>query len=216
MRSGGTFLIFIAIIGLVVGGLVLATPQKNANNNNSNQTQEPASPINDPALINRGDAPRIGSPEAKVQLVVFSDHLCPYCKTLHENLNQILDKYPSDVSLVLRTFIIHPEAEIMAKAAEAANRQGKFKEMNNELFNLQSQTAEPTEDSMVELAKKIGLDAEKFKTDLKSDLIQGLVTKDNTDAQALNLQGTPSVYMNNKSVENIGQIDVLIKEALGQ
>jgi protein-disulfide isomerase len=104
----------------------------------------------------------------------------------------------------------------MAKAAEAANRQGKFKEMNDELFKLSGETSEPTEDSMITMAKKLGLDTDKFKADIGSAQIQALVNKDNADAQDLNLQGTPSAYLNGKYVENIAQIDVMIKETLGK
>ena len=213
MKGGGTFLIFIAIIGLVVGGLVLATPQQNNTNTNRN-SEETSVASEDPSLVNRADAPRIGPEGAKVMVVVFSDYLCPYCKNLHENLNKVLADNPQTVSLTSRNFVVHPQAEIMAKAAEAANRQGKFKEMNDELFKLSGETSEPTEDSMITLAKKLGLDTDKFKADIGSTQIQALVNKDNADAQDLNLQGTPSAYLNGKHVENIAQIDVMIKEAL--
>jgi protein-disulfide isomerase len=215
MKGGGTFLIFIAVIGLVVGGLVLATPQNNSSTTTP-AAQETVVISNDPSLVNRADAPRIGPENAKVKIIIFSDYLCPYCKNLHDDLNKILADNSQTVSLTVRTFIIHEQSEIMSKAAEAANRQGKFKEMNDELFLLNNEAAEPDEASMTELAKKIGLDADKFKTDIGSAQIKDAINRDNSNAQQLNLQGTPSAYINGTYIEDVGQIDALIKEALNK
>ena len=209
MKGGGTFLIFIAIVGLVLGGIILASPP--SQNTDTNGTQQQSATAGDPTLINRDDAPRIGKEDAKVKIVVFSDYLCPYCESLHETLNKILSEN-SDVSLTSRNFIVHPQSEIHARASEAANRQGKFKEMNDELFN----AGEADENKIVDIAKKIGLDVDKFKSDLNSDDIKTLVSRDNDDAQKLGLSGTPSVFLNNKPIEQVQDLESIVKSELGK
>lgn len=209
MKGGGTFLIFVAIVGLVLGGIILASPP--SQNKDTNGTQLQSVTAGDPALINRDDAPRIGKEDAKIKIVVFSDYLCPYCKSLHETLNKILSEN-SDVSLASRNFIVHPQSEIQARAAEAANRQGKFKEMNDELFA----AGQADENKVVDIAKKIGLDVDKFKSDLNSDDIKNLVSRDNDDAQKLGLSGTPSVFLNNKPIEQVQDLESIVKDELGK
>jgi len=207
--SGTTFIIAIAIIGLVLGGIIISSPRQTPTNNSETEN----SVSEDPALVNRDGAPRIGKEDAKVKIVVFSDYLCPYCKELHEQLNEILKANPDTVSLTARTFLIHPSAEILHQAAEAANKQGKFKEMNDLLF---SADQDPTEDEVIEMAKKINLNITQFKSDLNSDAVKSAIQKDNDDAQALNLGGTPSVFVNGKYIDDPSGIGNIINTELGK
>ena len=214
-NSGGTFLIVIAIIGLVLGGIILAGPTNNNTTNTNGQTSTSPQVSEDASLINRSGAPRIGPENAKVKVVIFSDYLCPYCKEFHSSTaNKILNDYPNDVSVTIRTLLIHPQAEILQKAAEAAYKQDKFKEMADELFGLS--TNNPTEDDVIKLAQKIALNTDQFKADLNSPEVQANVDKDNSDGQTLNLPGTPSVFVNNKYIENPGEVENAVKEALGK
>lgn len=205
------FLVIIVAVSLIFGGYLLA-PSSNSSNQSSSQDQAKAQ-VYDPSLINNPDSPRIGKPEAKTQIVVFSDFLCPYCKSAHEVVKSVLDKYGDDVSVVQRNFIVHPESQILAQAAEAASLQGKYKEMNDALF---SKEVAQTEDAVVALAKELKLDVDKFKSDLNSDKVKNQISKDNNDAQSLNLSGTPSLFLNNQPVENFNDLEAQVKSLLGK
>lgn len=211
MKNTGNWIILIILVIFIAGGVILALPRKSQGPDNTNdgagQTVQ-----NDESLIYRDGASQIGPGSASVKIVVFSDYLCPYCKVLSEQLTTISEKYPNDVIIYHRTFIIHDDAVIMAKAAEAANKQGKFKEANEaifESFNTGSQS------SMDAMAKAIGLNIDQFDKDLNSSDVQNIINKDNSDATALNLGGTPSVYLNGAFVEDpstlSAQIDSLLK-----
>lgn len=214
MKNTGNWIILIIIVILIAGGVILALPKKSqgpdstSNNTSSSQTAVK----NDVSLIYRDGADQIGPVNAKVKIVVFSDYLCPYCKNLHETLNQIVAKYPNDVALYHRTFIIHQGAVIMAKAAEAANKQGKFEVADNAIFGSYNKGDQETMDAM---AKSIGLDVAQFDKDLNSSDIQKIIDKDNADAAALNLGGTPSVFLDGTYLEDPStlpsQIDALLK-----
>jgi len=206
-NRGNNIIIFVAIAGLVLGGILLATPQKSVspgNTNGESQTKE------DAALVNREDAPYLGAKEPKVTVVVFSDYLCPYCQQLHETIGKNLEKNGDKVGVYFRNFVVHSQAEISAKAAEAAFKQDKFKEANDALFAL----SDPNEDTILEQAKGWGIDLNKFTSDLKSDEIGKKLDKDQEDALALGLSGTPSVYINGKFVSDPSKFDEIIEEEL--
>lgn len=201
------FLIIIVAVGLVFGGYLLNPGATNSTNPNATET--PADVL-DPALISNNQAPLVGKQDAKVKLVVFSDYLCSYCKDAHEVMNSILKDNPN-VSLQLRSFIVHEEARIFSQAAEAAFKQGKFVEMDNALFNGE---AESNEDSVKELAGKLGLDVDKFMQDLTSDEVKSRISKDEEDGLGLGLQGTPSIYLNNAPVDNFNDLPDLVAQQI--
>lgn len=211
-NSGATtFIIFVAIVGLVLGGLILATPQKSQNQastpNQQSQVKE------DTSLINREDAPVVGNKDAKVKVTVFSDYLCPYCKQIHSTLNDLLIKYEGDLGIQYRNFVVHAQAQIMAQAAYAAQQQGKFKEAADLIFDKYN-TGDG--DSMMKVAQDLGLNTDQFKKDMENDAAKSYVDKDSQDAQALGLGGTPSVFVNDKYLEDPSTLEDQIRQILGK
>ncbi len=203
------FLIIIVAFGLVMGGYLLNPSSSTSSQATPTAVAQPA----DPALIHDDKAPVIGKSDAKVKLVIFSDYECPYCKNAHDIINDMLNKYPNDVNVEVRNFIVHPTSAILAQGAEAANKQGKFKEYADALF---SQKVDASEAGAKDLAKSLKINTSQFEKDLNSDDVKNRVSKDNEDAQSLGLQGTPSIFMNNKAVENFNNLESLIKQELGQ
>lgn len=209
MKSPTTIIIFIVLIGLVLGGILLSSPPKSQAPTGDSSSQQAVK--EDVASIYRDGGPRIGSDNAKVKIAVFSDYLCPYCKTTHEILKNILSAHPNDVALYHRNFIVHPEAQIMAKASEAAAKQGKFAEADDAIF-AKYQTAD--EATMVQMAQDIGLNVDQFKSDLTGSAVTDAVTKDNDNALALNLGGTPSIYVNGKFLEDPSKLEATVNDLL--
>lgn len=141
-----------------------------------------------------------------VTLVEFSDFQCPACLAVQEPLKQILQKYEGKVEFVYRYFpltTIHKNAQIAAQAAEAAGMQGKFWEMHDKLFATQSTWAglsDPKE-TFVGMAKEIGLDTEKFASDLESQTVKDAVSVDILAATRYSLGGTPTFFVNGMKTE---------------
>jgi len=211
------FLVIIVAVALVFGGYLLAPSSGTDSSSSTNTVQAKPSLVADPALINDADAPRVGSSDAKEQIVVFSDFLCPYCQQAHSVLNDLLSNYPDDVSVVYRNYIVHEDSQILAQAAEAANMQGKYKEFADELFSGTSSSIDTSSDTgVVEIAQKIGLDVDKFKNDLNSDQVKSRIDKDNSDATGMNLGGTPSVFLNDTAVGNYNNLPAQVKDQLGR
>lgn len=147
----------------------------------------------------------------EVILVEFSDLQCPACQSVQEPLTQILDKYEGKVVFVYRYFplnTIHKNAQIAAQAAEAAGRYDKFWQMHDKLFETQSEwegIADPRE-MMVGYAQEIGIDKDKFASELESQEVRDGVNNDSLAATRYQLTGTPTFFINGVKVE-FGQIE---------
>jgi len=211
-NTASGFLIIVVVAGLIIGGLILSSP-KVGTAPTSTPTAQVSATAASPDLLYNSAAPVIGPTDAKVKVVIFSDYLCHYCKQIHEDMAKILQENQGKVELIHRNLIVHPTAEILAKAAEAANLQGKFAEMDDALFEKGPET---TEDAMVSLAKDLNLDVNKFKQDLDSDTVAKRISQDNNDATALQLQGTPSIFINGQPLNDPRQISNAIQQALAQ
>jgi len=109
----------------------------------------------------------------------------------------VLEKYPNDVKLVIKHFPlqIHNYAKKAAIAALAAGKQGKFWEAHEKLFANQNDL----NDTKVEaIAGELGLDMEKFKKDLQDPAIASVIDRDMNDGLKANVQGTPTIFINGK------------------
>ena len=109
----------------------------------------------------------------------------------------MLEKYPTDVKLVLKHYplAIHDYARKASTAALAAAKQGKFWEIHEKLFANQNDLS----DTKVEvIAGEIGLDMERFNKDLKDPAIAALIDRDLNDGRHANIPGTPAVFVNGK------------------
>ncbi len=95
---------------------------------------------------------------------------------------------------------MHKMAQPAAIAAIAAQEQGKFWQMHDALFT----TPKLTTKSIEEAATKIGLDMEKFKKDIKSPLTLQKLNKDLISAQKAEVNGTPTLFINGRRVQNRG------------
>jgi protein-disulfide isomerase len=109
----------------------------------------------------------------------------------------VLEKYPNDVKFVVKHYPLsmHDYAKKAAIAALAAAKQNKFWEIHEKLFASQ----EELNDAKVEaIAGELGLNMEQFSKDLKDPAIEALVDRDMKDAVQANVQGTPTIFVNGK------------------
>ncbi|MGI6657347.1 MAG: thioredoxin domain-containing protein [Desulfobulbus sp.] len=159
-------------------------------------------------------APIRGKENAPVTLVVFSDFECPWCGKLEEPLAEILVKNPETVRLVFKhlPLPVHPQAESAARAAIAAQKQGKFWEMHDALFHV----ANWTPGVIDETAQRIGLDMEQFKQDMDSQATTLQLDKDRNDAQNADVTATPSVFVNGRPAKDrtLAGLQRMVDEAL--
>ncbi len=147
------------------------------------------------------------NPGAKAVLVEFGDFQCPACKNFHDNFKQLDAETKSKVDLIFVNFPLenlHDRARYGSRAALAAEKQGKFWEMHDLLYDNQTTWTEADFTSSVDLftgfANQLSLDIDKFKSDYEDRAIRSKVDSDLKLAESFNLSATPSLYLNKNSV----------------
>jgi protein-disulfide isomerase len=143
------------------------------------------------------DSPLRGSPMAPVTIYEFSDFQCPHCKMAAPMLKKIVEESDGKVKLIFKQYPLpmHPKAREASKATIAADKQGKFWEMHDLLFEKQEelQTA-----NLDDYAKKIGLDMKRFKADMQSKDADQKIAADRAEGEAAGVDSTPSVFVNDR------------------
>ncbi len=147
-----------------------------------------------------------GGKDASVVLVEYSDFQCPACGAYFPVMKGLKEAYGDTLKIVYRNYplaSIHPNAQLAAQASEAAGIQGKFFVMHDLLFgNQQTWSAEtdPT-NTFIGYATSLGLDVEKFKTDLTSDETLSSVKDDIRSGDKSNVNSTPTFFLNGVQIE---------------
>jgi len=167
--------------------------------------------------INIQGAPFLGPENAPVTIVEFSDFECPYCGTVGTLMEEVLAKHPKDVKVVFKHFPLnmHKQAQSAALASMAAHRQGKFWAYHDLLFENQKTLSEA---KYTELAKKLGLDLEKFNKEYKAPTNQQALARDIYDAQLAGVRSTPTIFVNGRLLKerNIKDLERLIGQEMGK
>lgn len=144
--------------------------------------------------------------DSKVTLVEYGDFQCPYCYQYEPIVAQVREKYKGKINFQFRNFPLqatHQNAFAAHRAAEAANKQGKFWEMHDTLYQNQKQwsEAQSVNPYFENYARQIGLDVNKYKTDFASKEINAIINADMKAGNDLKVTGTPTFFLNGKKVE---------------
>ena len=168
------------------------------------------------ALPIDGD-PFDGPADAKVTLVKAYDYACPYCEKVRDTMDELRKKYGNDLRIVYKQFVVHPQvATAGALAFCAAARQGKAVDMDKALwekgfkarnFDKDEKCADSPDGCPVVLgyAKDLGLDANKFKADMKD--CEQTKDKDMKELQVFGVGATPSFFVNGRFISGAVPID---------
>jgi protein-disulfide isomerase len=149
--------------------------------------------------VSAANGPAKGSKNAPLQVVIFSDFQCPFCKRVEPQLSQLEKEYGSKVHMVWKNYPLpfHNHAEPAAEAAMAAGAQGKFWEMHDKLF--ENNTALDRA-NLEKYAQDLGLNMAKFKADLDAQKYKDSIQSDTKEGQAVGVNGTPAVFINGRKI----------------
>ncbi len=167
------------------------------------QPQRPQRPAPDPTktyAVAVDDAPVIGSPNALVTIVKAYEYACPFCEKARPTLQQIHETYGDKVRVVYAPFVVHPQtATLPAQATCAGHRQGKFKEIDELLWEKVFKARKFEEETILALGKDVpGMDAGKYATDLKSKDCEAWVQKHMQSLSMLGVGATPAFFINGR------------------
>lgn len=208
-----TWIIFGAIVVLVLGGLVIyshaSNPSINVGNIDTNTIIAANSQNGEIADHVYGNA------NSKVVFVEYGDFQCPSCGGAYAQVKSATEAYKDKVAFIFRNFpltTIHPNARAAAAAAEAAGLQGKYWEMHNMLYEGQSDWESLSGDQrtnvFVGYATQLKLDEAKFKTDLASSAVNSKISFDQALGNKIGVNATPTFYLNGSQINSTdsGQI----------
>jgi protein-disulfide isomerase len=135
-------------------------------------------------------SPTAGNPKGDVTLIEFFDYQCPHCKHADPLVTQALAADPG-LRVIFKQFpIFGAPSEFAARAALAAQQQGKYLAFHTALMNMKGPFKSNTQ--ILDLAKATGLDAAKLQADMNSPAITQEINTNKQLADALNLPGTPA------------------------
>jgi protein-disulfide isomerase len=139
--------------------------------------------------------PTIGSKKPDVTIVEFMDYNCGWCKKSVKEVQGLVET-DKNIKVIFKDFPIFGEhSEYAAKAALAAEKQGKYWELHQAMFAHEGQV---TTDVVNQLAEAQGLDMKKLEADVGSKEIGERIAANMQLAKNLAINGTPAFVIDAK------------------
>jgi protein-disulfide isomerase len=194
------FLAIIGVIAVIFGGILVLNGNKTDKTGSSNT--KPTNHIE-------------GKLDSKVTLVEYGDYECPVCEGYYATMQQVQQKYNDIVKFQFRNLplsSIHPNAIAGARAAEAADLQGKFWQMHDLLYNSTNwqewSTSNNADPFFWSYAGQLGLNVTKFKADFASGKVNDRIQADLAAFKKTGQEeATPTFFVNGTYVSNTKLVD---------
>jgi protein-disulfide isomerase/uncharacterized membrane protein len=154
-----------------------------------------------------------GPAEAPIQVVEFSDFLCPFCRNLASAFNGFMPGSQGRVAIFYKNYpldqdcnpalsrTVHEGACELALGAVCAHEQGKFWPYHDRVFSQPPEN--PTAETVVGIAASAGLDGDALRQCLSSSGAKEKLDREIQEARGLQINSTPSVFINGKKLEQI-------------
>lgn len=161
----------------------------------------------DNAVFVRPHSAVLGNENAKVTVVEFLDPECESCRAVYPGVKDIMKEFEGKVKLVVRYAPFHHNSLFAIKILEAARKQGKYWETLEVLFESQPEWGShhhPQPEKIWEHLPKTGVDVERVRAEMNDPATFDLVELDKEDGRKLNVQGTPTFFVNEKPLDEFG------------
>lgn len=147
-----------------------------------------------------GDSPRKGPDDAPITIVSFGDFACPFCAKGNATMERIEAHYGDKIRVVHKhkPLPFHRQADPAARAAVAAQTQGKFWEFHDALYAFGPKFGS---EDLRTIAKQIGLDMQAFDAEMSAQPAADRVEADLALSMALGVNGTPAYFINGRPME---------------
>jgi protein-disulfide isomerase len=152
----------------------------------------------------------VGARQPDVTIVEYFDYNCPYCKTVVPTLRALLAKDPK-IALVYKEWpILGPVSKYAAASALAARWQGKYLAAHDALI---SGPRLAQNDQVDAILQKAGVNMDTLKKDRTSHAkeIAALLARNDAEAHALTLDGTPGLVVGLQLVPGVASVSFLEK-----
>ena len=158
--------------------------------------------------------PSKGPAEAPIRVVEFSDFLCPFCRNLAGAFGGFMPQSQGRVAIFFKNYpldqacnpvmtrTVHEGACELALGGVCAEEQGKFWPYHDRIFS--QPPTNPSNEDVVRLATEAGLDGNALRQCLSSASARAKVDRDIAQGRRLEVNSTPTVFVNGKRLEQIG------------
>jgi protein-disulfide isomerase len=158
----------------------------------------------------------IGPAHAPVTLVEFGDYQCPHCKAAHPVVKSLLEAFGENIRFVFRHFplaSVHEFAFPAAIAAEAADKQKKFWQMHDMIYDNQHLLI--SQRVLWDFGVAIDLNMTLFKMELMNSELAEKVEANFESGVRSGVNGTPSFFINGIRYNGMYNFDSLFTAIKG-
>jgi protein-disulfide isomerase len=154
----------------------------------------------------------LGPRNAPITIVEFFDYRCPYC---HAALSWVSDlaRTRNDVRIVFKELpVLGPESMEAARAAIAANRQGRYWQFHQTVMAFRGDLTSARIDT---LARQAGIDVARMRRDMQSEDITHLLEANHELAYGAGITGTPGFMIDGELISGFDRraLEVKLREA---
>jgi protein-disulfide isomerase len=148
------------------------------------------------------DRPFLGSADAPVTIVEYSDFLCGYCAQGAATIEQLMQRHPGQIRVFFKHYPAHPGSLEPASVFEALGLQDKSVAWKFEAlaFANQSSLADGSGKGLAALLagmkSSVKFDSARLKKDMTSPAMRERIESDVAEAKSFGVQGTPTFVVN--------------------
>lgn len=226
-REGALFLYSTAIVAAILSAAVYTSNKALANADARKVGQR----LNDQAIAEFGTSPvqtlhldgasSRGDTGAALQVVIFSDFLCPWCASTAEFFKQRMPQWKDRVRVTFMNYPLDPLCNPHQKSGQhagscwsalgglCAEEQGKFWEFHDRIFDNQPQN--PTGQDIMKIAFQVGIDTNVMKACMLSATMRGKVQTQIEEGQRLGVTGTPRIFINGKLLPKLSSLTAVLR-----
>jgi len=167
------------------------------------------------SVLRDPDIPVAGNPDGDIAIVEWFDYQCPYCRRLEPELQQVIQDDGKVRWLRKDWPVLGPVSVVAARMALACKFQDKYDKAHDAMMGVNSKLTEPRIDELLAAA---GIDVDRAKRDLATNakVIDGILKRNNEQAEALGFRGTPSFIVGKFRVPGVltmAQFEQVIADA---
>lgn len=153
-----------------------------------------------------------GNKDGDITVIEFFDYNCPYCRQALGDITKLMEN-DKNVKVIFKEFPILGDASKQASlAALSARKQGKYLEFHTAILKSKGRV---NDESIMKIAKQVGLDTDKLKKDMASDEIKAQLKKNLEAGYKLGINGTPTFIFNDHLVPQVLPYDAM-KEVIAK
>lgn len=166
----------------------------------------------EPKKVATRKRPRVGSPNARVTIIAFSDFTCQYCLRAEKTIEEILKEYKGKVSFIFKNMPL----ERNGLGGQASNYYIAISLINEDLawkfyekmFHERETLLLDGEKFLRATAQELGVDMKKLDSVRRGKEVAAILNEDIKDADDLNIEGTPYFLVNNLVIRGAVPRDV--------